>query len=97
MPVKPILESDTGLVTAIPDKPAVMEKTPAHSVAPAAPPVTAPTPPEPPKPRFHTVIKGDTLTRIARKYQADPRQIMKANGMKNDVVLLGRKLVIPPR
>lgn len=46
--------------------------------------------------RHHTVVRGDTLTRIARKYAVDPKAIMRANGMKNDIVRLGVKLVIPP-
>ncbi len=59
---------------------------------------TAAETPEPAEaaPRFHTVVRGDTLGRIARKYSVDMRAIMQANGMKNDVVRLGRKLVIPP-
>ena len=50
----------------------------------------------PPDTRHHTVVRGDTLSRIARKYSVDPKAIMRANGMKNDVVRLGAKLVIPP-
>ena len=50
---------------------------------------------EPQVARSHTVIRGDTLVSIARKYSVTPRQIMQANDMKSDVVHLGRKLVIP--
>lgn len=46
-------------------------------------------------PRSHTVVRGDTLVGIARKYRVDPRAIVAANGMKNEVVYLGSKLVIP--
>lgn len=61
-----------------------------------APPAVAETPaPAPQAARSHTVTRGDTLDRIARKYRVTPQQIMQANGMKNDVVRLGRKLVIP--
>lgn len=68
-------------------------------IAPAAKPeapkvVEAPAPP-PQAARSHTVVRGDTLGRIARKYGVTPQQVMQANGMKNDVVRLGRKLVIP--
>lgn len=55
----------------------------------------AETPAAPAAPRYHTVVRGDTLERIARKYRVEPRSIMQANRMKNDVVQLGRKLVIP--
>jgi LysM repeat protein len=66
----------------------------------AAPQLPAPAPavekPVPPATRHHTVVRGDTLTRIARKYGVEPTAIMRANGMKNDIVRLGAKLVIPP-
>lgn len=67
-------------------------------IAPAPASAPAAETPEPAEvaPRFHTVVRGDTLSRIARKYSVDARAIMQANGMKNDVVRLGRKLVIPP-
>lgn len=61
---------------------------------PARPPAVET--PVPQATRHHTVVRGDTLSRIARKYAADPKAIMRANGMKNDVVRLGAKLVIPP-
>lgn len=62
-----------------------------------APPAVVETPaPAPQADRSHTVVRGDTLDRIARKYGVEPRSIMQANRMKNDVVRLGRKLVIPP-
>ncbi len=61
-----------------------------------APPAVAETPaPALQAPRSHTVVRGDTLERIARKYGVEPRAIMQANRMKNDVVQLGRKLVVP--
>jgi LysM repeat protein len=64
------------------------------------PQVSAPPPAEQtsslPATRHHTVVRGDTLSRIARKYSVDPKSIMRANGMKNDVVRLGAKLTIPP-
>jgi LysM repeat protein/uncharacterized Zn finger protein (UPF0148 family) len=70
------------------------------AVVPAAEPApttVAETPaPAPQTARSHTVVKGDTLERIARKYGVEPRAIMQANRMKKDVVQLGRKLVIPP-
>jgi LysM repeat protein len=70
------------------------------AVAPAAEPEPAKVAeipaPAPQTARSHTVVKGDTLERISRKYGVEPRAIKQANRMKNDVVQLGRKLVIPP-
>jgi LysM repeat protein len=61
----------------------------------SAPPPEVPTS-SPQETRHHTVVRGDTLSRIARKYSVDPKAIMQANGMKNDVIRLGAKLTIPP-
>jgi LysM repeat protein len=65
-------------------------ETPVPDVEPATEPAT------PAAVRHHTVVRGDTLSRIARKYSVDPKAIMRANGMKNDIVRLGARLVIPP-
>jgi len=65
-------------------------------VAQVSAPLPAVETPGPPATRHHTVVRGDTLSRIARKYSVDPKAIMRANGMKNDVVRLGAKLTIPP-
>ncbi len=44
----------------------------------------------------HTVARGDTLTRIAKKYGVSAQVIMEANGMKNaDQLQLGKTLTIP--
>ncbi len=43
----------------------------------------------------HTVVKGDTLTSIARKYSTQVPALKSANGLKNDVLILGQKLTIP--
>jgi len=68
----------------------------APAAQPAATPAAEKTPPPPAAgPRSHTVVRGDTLERIARKYKVEARAIMQANGMKTDVVRLGRKLTIP--
>lgn len=45
----------------------------------------------------HTVAAGDTLGRIAAKYGVSSASIKQANGMTNDTVVLGRKLIIPSR
>lgn len=46
---------------------------------------------------IHTVVKGDTLSGISSKYKVPIASIKQANRMTNDVVVLGRKMVIPPR
>jgi LysM repeat protein len=45
----------------------------------------------------YTVVKGDYLGKIAAKYKVSGASIMKANNMKNDTVVLGKKLIIPAR
>ncbi|WP_193213335.1 LysM peptidoglycan-binding domain-containing protein [Luteolibacter marinus] len=45
--------------------------------------------------KSHTVVRGDTLAGISRKYGVSMDAIKKANGMKSDVVVLGTKLRIP--
>lgn len=46
---------------------------------------------------IHTVVKGDTLSGISSKYKVPATSIKQANRMTNDTVVLGRKMVIPPR
>ncbi len=45
--------------------------------------------------KTHTVVKGDTLDRISRKYGVSAEAIKTANGMKSDTVMLGTKVRIP--
>lgn len=83
---------------------------PAPSAAPAAKP--APTAEKPASPATtsaavaqkpaaaggtaHTVARGDTLTRLAKKYGVSAQAIMEANGMKDaDHLQLGKTLNIP--
>jgi hypothetical protein len=48
-------------------------------------------------PIIHTVVKGDTLSGLSSKYNVPIASIKQANQMTNDIVVLGRKMVIPPR
>lgn len=43
----------------------------------------------------HTVVRGDTLSGIARKYGVTSAAIKQANGMSSDTVVLGKQLVVP--
>jgi len=46
---------------------------------------------------LHVVVAGDTLGKIAHQYKVPIASIKQANHMTNDIVVLGRKMVIPPR
>ena len=46
---------------------------------------------------MHVVVAGDTLGKIAHQYKVPIASIKQANHMTNDIVVLGRKMVIPPR
>ena len=43
----------------------------------------------------HTIVKGDTLGGIAKKYRVSIASIKAANGMIKDTVVLGKTLKIP--
>lgn len=45
----------------------------------------------------HTVVRGDTLSGISRKYNVPMESIKRANNMTSDIVVLDRKMVIPAR
>lgn len=45
----------------------------------------------------HTVVKGDTLWGISRKYGVTVDAIKRANGMTKDTVVLGTTIQIPAR
>lgn len=77
----------------------------ASSYAPAPSASNVPIPPAPaPAPAhtgngsaiIHTVVAGDTLSGLSSKYKVPVAAIKQANRMTNDVVVLGRKMVIPP-
>lgn len=67
--------------------PAPFPNVPASPAAPA--PANAPA-------TIHTVVAGDTLSGISAKYKVPIASIKAANRMTNDIVVLGRKMVIPP-
>lgn len=43
----------------------------------------------------HTVVKGDTLFNISRRYGTTVGAIQSANGINGDLIRLGERLVIP--
>jgi len=59
-------------------------------------PVTAPVPaPAAVGTKTHKIVKGDTLTSVARKYSTSVESIKSANGLRSDTISLGQTLKIP--
>lgn len=91
-PVNPIYdtpaayeESSADPAAAVsPDMTVAAESTPASAPANAAATI-------------HVVVAGDTLSGLSKKYKVPSASIKQANRMTNDIVVLGRKMVIPPR
>ena len=106
---KPYGTADAGQVNApvtepanpVYDTPAAYEESAATTATAAAPAVADTNIPAPAAPAngaaiIHTVVAGDTLSGISSKYKVPAATIKQANGMTKDVVVLGRKMVIPP-
>ena len=79
----------------------VYDSTPAFEDTRPAPTRVTPTPTRPSTPARaqtnHTVVRGDTLWGLSRKYGVSMDAIKQANNMRNDTVVLGTTLVIPAR
>ena len=45
--------------------------------------------------KAHLIVKGDSLSHISRKYNVSIKAIKKANNLKSDVIILGKKLKLP--
>ena len=70
----------------------------AYNPPPKPKPVTRPTPKPKPKPKpsvRHTVVKGDTLYSLSRRYGTSVGAIQRANGLSGTTIRLGRTLKIP--
>lgn len=86
-----------------PDGAPYQEVNPVYDSAPAyeetrPAPVTPARPSTPARTQTtHTVVRGDTLWGLGRKYNVSVDAIKQANNMRNDIVVLGSKLVIPAR
>jgi nucleoid-associated protein YgaU len=93
-------ESGTTAATTSANPPIAPYNPEPDAHTPSAP--TAPAAPRPPAAPsngaaiIHTVVAGDTLSGISAKYKVPTAAIKQANNMKNDTVVLGRKMVIPP-
>lgn len=58
-------------------------------------PVVKTTTPSLTTPFYYTVVSGDTLTSIGRKFEMSPNVIANANGITDGTVVLGKTLLIP--
>jgi membrane-bound lytic murein transglycosylase D len=47
------------------------------------------------KSKNYSVKNGDTLSEIAEKFHISVTQLKKANGLKNDLIRPGQKIIIP--
>jgi len=45
----------------------------------------------------YTVVRGDTLSGIARKFRVTVKELYRANNLKSDLILVGQKLKIPKK
>jgi flagellum-specific peptidoglycan hydrolase FlgJ/LysM repeat protein len=59
---------------------------------PSTPPVDPTPAPTANQPGFHTVVKGDTLFSISRKYNIPVAKLKSMNGMTNDNIKIGQQL-----
>ena len=99
-----------GETLLIPGSGKEIEKTDTTTVAATTPPTKVEKPTPPPAnqstkivgdtkkeaaPKTHTVVKGDTLMAISRRYGVGVPAIKSANGLKTDTISLGQKLKIP--
>ena len=95
-PSAPLMpDPEEGLVAAVPDTPGHPLPLPPVNDDDSAP-ADDPAPQETPEPIKHTVVRGDNLTRLARKYGCESADIMRLNGLKNDIIRVGEQLLIPP-
>lgn len=75
------------------ESPAVYEDTAPATVSPAAP-QTRPSAPTAAA-KSHTVVRGDSLWALSKKYGVSVDAIKSANGMTKDTVVLGTTIQIP--
>lgn len=91
-PTRPISRPATSTPVASLSRPT----TPRPTVAPT-PPKPKPTTVRPPAkpPRRHTVVRGDTLYNLSRRYGTSIGSIQRANGIKGSTIRIGQRLLIP--
>ncbi len=65
------------------------------AAAPVCIPAADPAPPAPAGARIYVVQRGDTLFRLALRFNTSVAVLMKANGLQSTTIKAGQKLVIP--
>jgi LysM repeat protein len=95
-PANPIYDTPAAYEESSATTPAPEVTTPTAVAQSASPVATAPRAPSNGAAIIHTVVAGDTLSRISSKYKVPVAAIKQANRMTNDIVVLGKKMVIPP-
>lgn len=87
------------VVTSKPTPPPVVSSKPKATPKPVYKPQPKPKPKPPvkPKPSYktHTIVKGDTLYGLSRKYGTSVSSIQKANGISGSNIRIGQTLRIP--
>ena len=84
------------LIAKVPPKPAPTKPAPAPAKPAPAPAPTKPAPAPAPKPAArHTVVKGDTLYSLGRRYGTSVGAIQRANGITGTLIRIGQTLKIP--
>lgn len=43
----------------------------------------------------YTIVRGDTLTKIAKEYDVTVQELMDAKNLRSNLIFIGQKLVIP--
>ncbi len=61
----------------------------------SGPPAPSPVLQSAPVTEIYTIVRGDTLSKIARKFSTTINAIKLANGLTSDVIQLGQRLTIP--
>lgn len=92
IPANPIYDTPAAYEESAADAGAGLAEAPGAAAEP-----TVPAAPANGAAIIHTVVAGDTLSGISSKYKVPMASIKQANRMTNDTVVLGRKMVIPPR
>jgi LysM repeat protein len=81
----------TASSTVTPLSPAVAAPVEEKPEVASSPPVSA----QGATTRTHVVVLGDTLSKLAIKYQVDVKTLMKINRLTSDLIKLGETLKIP--